>query len=116
MLEDTVTLALLFDCFGQLLTEKQRVCFDLYYNQDFSLAEIAQEVGISRQGVHDTLMRAETALRNMEDKTGCVSRQREMEQALAVVRKAAVQMTVPGADCSALAQTILDATDPWKEQ
>ena len=59
MVEETFELTLLFDYYGDLLTQKQRSCFDLHYNQDLSLGEIAQEVGISRQGVHDTLTRAE---------------------------------------------------------
>lgn len=50
MVEETFELTLLFDYYGDLLTQKQRSCFDLHYNQDLSLGEIAQEVGISRQG------------------------------------------------------------------
>lgn len=47
---EELELSLLFDYYGELLTEKQRTCFELYYNQDFSLGEIAGEAGISRQG------------------------------------------------------------------
>ena len=71
---ETLELTLLFDYYGDLLTERQKQCFDLRYNQDLSLAEIAQELGVSRQGVHDNLSRAEALLRNMEAKTGCVGR------------------------------------------
>ena len=60
---EELELSLLFDYYGELLTEKQRTCFELYYNQDFSLGEIAGEAGISRQAVYDTLARAESALR-----------------------------------------------------
>lgn len=81
MKQDPFALALLFDYYGDLLTEKQRTCFDLYYNQDLSLAEIAEEAGISRQGVHDSLSRAEAALQMMEEKTGCVGRERRARQA-----------------------------------
>ena len=80
MVEETFELTLLFDYYGDLLTQKQRSCFDLHYNQDLSLGEIAQEVGISRQGVHDTLTRAEASLRHMEAKTGCVARDRAMDE------------------------------------
>ena len=62
MKHDALKMALLYDYYGELLTEKQRTCFDLYYNQDYSLSEIAQTAGISRQGVHDTLARAEQLL------------------------------------------------------
>ena len=58
MKQDALQMSLLFDYYGELLSEKQRVCFDLYYNQDLSLSEIASELGITRQGVHDSLSRA----------------------------------------------------------
>lgn len=89
MKQDPFALALLFDYYGDLLTEKQRTCFDLYYNQDLSLSEIAEEAGISRQGVHDSLNRAETALRMMEEKTGCVSRDLRVRQAAEKIAKLA---------------------------
>ena len=54
MRSDALTMTLLYDYYGELLTEKQRGLFDLYYNQDYSLSEIASAAGISRQGVHDT--------------------------------------------------------------
>ena len=57
MRSDALTMTLLYDYYGELLTEKQRGLFDLYYNQDYSLSEIASAAGISRQGVHDTLAR-----------------------------------------------------------
>lgn len=71
---DTLEMTLLFDYYGDLLTDRQQMCFDLRHNQDLSLAEIAQELNVSRQGVHDNLCRAESLLRNMEQKTGCVGR------------------------------------------
>ena len=58
MKHDALTMALLYDYYGELLTEKQQTCFDLYYNQDLSLSEIAEDLGVTRQGVHDTLARA----------------------------------------------------------
>lgn len=71
---DALEMTLLFDYYGDLLTERQRMCFDLRHNQDMSLGEIAEELQVSRQGVHDNLSRAEALLRNMEAKTGCVRR------------------------------------------
>ena len=67
-------MSLLFDFYGETLTEKQRELFDLYYNEDLSLAEIAEHAGITRQGVRDSIKRAEHALREMEDKLGLVAR------------------------------------------
>ncbi|MBQ9720137.1 MAG: YlxM family DNA-binding protein [Oscillospiraceae bacterium] len=72
--------AMLLDFYGELLTEKQRECFDLHYNEDLSLAEIAEQCGISRQGVWDNIRRAEAALREIEEKTGLVRRVTELEK------------------------------------
>ena len=78
---DALQMTLLFDYYGELLTERQRMCFDLRHNQDLSLAEIAQELNVSRQGVHDNLSRAEALLMNMEEKTGCVRRDLQCRKA-----------------------------------
>ena len=67
---DQLELILLFDYYGDLLTERQKMCFDLHYNQDLSLGEIARELSISRQAVYDNLSRTEALLKNMEEKTG----------------------------------------------
>ncbi len=82
---------LLFDYYGDMLTDRQRMCLDLRYNQDLSLAEIAEELGVSRQGVHDNILRAEAHLEKMEEKTGCVRRYLQsrsaMQEILACVSK-----------------------------
>ncbi len=79
---DAVEMLLLFDYYGDMLTERQRMCLDLRYNQDLSLAEIAQELGVSRQGVHDNIIRAEAHLQKMEAKTGCVRRYLQSRNAM----------------------------------
>ena len=66
--------SMLFDFYGELLTEKQREYYDLHYNEDLSLAEIAQVSGISRQGVWDIIRRAEAAMTEIEEKTGLIRR------------------------------------------
>ena len=63
-------MSMLLDYYGELLTEKQRELFDLYYNEDLSLAEIAENYGITRQGVRDQIKRAETQLLSLEEKCG----------------------------------------------
>jgi RNA polymerase sigma factor (sigma-70 family) len=78
---DTIDLVLLYDYYGDLLTQRQKECFELRHYQDLSLGEIASELGISRQGVHDNLNRTEALLRNMEAKTGCVSRDQACRRA-----------------------------------
>ena len=69
-----------FDFYGETLTEKQRELFDLYYNEDLSLSEIAEHAGITRQGVRDSIKRAEHALHEMEDKLGLVARYGDTER------------------------------------
>lgn len=89
---DALEMTLLFDYYGDLLTERQKMCFDLRHNQDLSLAEIAQELQVSRQGVFDNLSRAEALLRNMEEKTGCVRRDLACRKASKQIMDAAVQL------------------------
>ena len=86
---ESLEMTLLFDYYGELLTQRQRDCLDMRYNQDMSLGEIAQELGVSRQGVFDTLNRAETLLRNMEEKTGFLRRDEAVRRAAQGIRQAA---------------------------
>lgn len=65
-----VYISRLFDYYGDLLNEKQQLLVDCYYNQDFSLSEIAENEGITRQGVSDSLKRAEAFLISCEEKLG----------------------------------------------
>ena len=60
-------IALLFDFYGEMLTDKQRDVVELYYNDDLSLSEIAENEGITRQGVRDGIKRGEQILLKMED-------------------------------------------------
>ena len=85
---DAVEMLLLFDYYGDMLKERQRMCLDLRYNQDLSLAEIAEELGVSRQGVHDNITRAEAHLAKMEAKTGCVRRNLQSRQAMQAILSA----------------------------
>lgn len=74
MENSAVMRSMLFDFYGELLTDKQREYFDLRYNEDLSLGEIAEQCGISRQGVWDIIRRAETAMTEIEEKTGLIKR------------------------------------------
>ena len=82
MADDTVFRTMLFDFYGELLTEKQREYFDLHYNDDLSLSEIAEQMGISRQGVWDIINRADATLRETERKTGLLNRFNKRREAL----------------------------------
>lgn len=76
----------LLTIYGAMLTDKQREIATLYFEEDLSLAEIAQQEGVSRQSVHDTLQRVEKQLRTLEDKLKMRSRltnvQNSLEEAL----------------------------------
>lgn len=83
MLAKMTRIAWLFGFYGPLLTEKQRNLVELYYHHDYSLAEIASLVGVSRQAVHDLLKRAENSLEEYEAALKLLSkhlRQKEMVQ------------------------------------
>lgn len=71
-------IAYLYDFYGEILSEKQQLVFEMYYNDDCSLGEIAQQIGISRQGVRDSVKRSEAALSEMEDKLGLAGRFEDM--------------------------------------
>ena len=74
MEEKTLQNTLLFDFFGDLLTSKQNEYYDMYYNEDLSLSEIAEIAGISKQGVFDIISRAEKTLTETENKTGIIKK------------------------------------------
>ena len=88
MKSDTFHMSMLYDYYGELLTEKQKELFDLYYNEDLSLAEIAEHAGISRQGVRDVIVRAEAQMQEIEDKTGLIRRFEQMRSHLAAIQTA----------------------------
>lgn len=90
-------MAMLYDFYGDLLTDRQKEFYDLYYNEDLSLAEIAENYGITRQGVRDVIVRAEAYLTEIEDKTGLIRRFHTMQGQLREV-----------ADC---AQKVLNLND-----
>ena len=113
---EPLEMTLLFDYYGDLLTQRQRACVDLRYNQDLSLGEIAQELGVSRQGVFDNLSRAEALLRNMEEKTGCVRRAMQARRVVQQILDAAGQLAAyPNEDISRLAAAIIQAARSLEE-
>ena len=85
----TYRMTMLFDFYGALLTERQKEFFDLYYNEDLSLSEIAENNGISRQGVRDVIVRAEGIMQEIEDKTGLIKRFLSMQGSLNQILEAA---------------------------
>ncbi len=84
---EALEIALLYDYYGGMLTEKQSEYFDMRYNQDLSLGEIALVQGVSRQAVFDNLARTEALLRRMEENIGCVKRDMIMRKVLAEIQE-----------------------------
>ncbi|MCI1959117.1 MAG: YlxM family DNA-binding protein [Clostridia bacterium] len=73
-MDDVLKFALLYDFYGELLTEKQKNVFEYFHLNDYSLTEIAQELNISRQAVRDLLKRTETILEGYEQKLKLVEK------------------------------------------
>ena len=86
-------MAMLYDFYGDLLTDRQKEFYDLYYNEDLSLAEIAENYGITRQGVRDVIVRAEAYLTEIEDKTGLIRRFHTMQSQLREIADCVRQVT-----------------------
>lgn len=82
MLGKMIRMGELLDRYGLLLTERQREMCDLHYLQDFSLAEIAELHGVSRQAVHDTLARAERSMEGYEQVFALVAEGESRERRL----------------------------------
>ena len=107
-------ISFLLDFYGDMLTEKQREVIEFYYNDDLSLSEIAENEGITRQGVRDSIKRAEAQLLDMEQHLGLAKRFREMCSGLEQISEAARRIQaynkqyVYSNALSQDAQTILD--------
>ena len=83
----SVEMTLLFDLYGELLTAKQQQLFDLYYNEDLSLAEIADLLQISRQGARDGIVRAENLLRGFDETLALTSAMEQNSQIATLASK-----------------------------
>lgn len=80
-----LNITVLYDFYGDILTEKQREVVDYYYNEDLSLAEISEHLGITRQGVRDSIKRAEALLIDMEDRLGLAKRFHSIQEGLSAI-------------------------------
>ena len=85
-------MALLYDFYGDVLTERQKEFYDLYYNEDLSLAEIAENNGITRQGVRDSIKRAESTLLEMEERLGLARKFRDYQRKLEQITSCAKEI------------------------
>ena len=86
-MEKSIEISLLYDFYGELLSEKKREAASLYFNEDLSLSEIAQHMGITRQGVSDLIRRSESELYGFEDKLKLYSRFEAINASAAKIRE-----------------------------
>ncbi|MDP4132633.1 MAG: sigma factor-like helix-turn-helix DNA-binding protein [Bacillota bacterium] len=86
-MDKKIRIAILYDMYKGLLTKKESDVIDLYYNEDLSLSEIADNLGITRQAVRDSIVRSEKILTETEEKTGLCERIRNLESRLSEINK-----------------------------
>jgi len=87
MLEKTTRMNYLFDFYQSLLTQKQKSYMSLYYLDDFSLGEIAEEFEVSRQAVYDNIKRTEAMLEEYEEKLGLLKKFQERKKIIEKLKK-----------------------------
>jgi hypothetical protein len=95
-------ISFLLDFYGGMLTKKQREVIELYYNDDLSLSEIAENVGITRQGVRDAIKRAEAQLTELEDRVGFAKRSVQLGNALKEICREAYNIKECNSHCSSV--------------
>ena len=110
-MEKRVELSLLMDFYGPLLTEHRRQVLEMYLNEDMGLQEIADSLGISRQGVHEAVKTASNQLVKYEDTLGIARRYMGIRKEVAVCREALSQAQAGNAAALAEAQAALDRID-----
>jgi len=111
MFEKNLEMSLLLDFYGETLSERKLTIMNLYYNEDYSLAEVADEIGISRQGVRELIKKSEAELSALEEKLGLATRF-EMLRSLAED----VERKLDGEDISpVLRESILSLTEAAKK-
>lgn len=86
-MEKSVHISMLLEMYGKLLTDKQQDVIDLYYNQNLSLSEIAEELNITRQGVRKSLIDAENRLFDIEEKLGFLKEKLERDEVILEITK-----------------------------
>ena len=87
-LADEMSCARLFDMYGEMLTPRQQEALQMYYNEDLSLGEIAQELDITRQGVVNFIRKGEASLRKLEEKLGHLRRFYRISEEIGAIEKA----------------------------
>ena len=94
MLEKLNQVNELYDTYKVLLTDKQREYIELYYHEDLSLSEIADEVGVSRNAVHDNIRRTEKLLFDYEEKLKIYEKDRKRHGFYDKIKKCTDEVTI----------------------
>jgi predicted DNA-binding protein YlxM (UPF0122 family) len=97
-MEDKVKLSILLETYGSLLTEKQRILLDDYYNRDLSLSEIAENNNITRQAVRDNLKKGEKKLFEYEEKLGIMKKNLVQEEQIANILSEICKISTKNSD------------------
>ena len=95
MFEKDLNIGFLLDFYGDLLSERKHSVMEMYYNEDFSLSEIAEQIGISRQGVRDIIKKSEDELNFYEDRLGLAKKLRNVEAEADTLRIMAEKSELP---------------------
>ena len=114
-MEKLIELGELLDWYGMLLTQKQREIMSQYANENCSLSESAEREGISRQGVRDTLKRAEEQLRSYEQSLKLVERFNRQEKLMAAMRLLIKESHVSDREKELLQQGLDTVESVWEE-
>lgn len=111
MIEQLLHLSALFDLYGALLTEKQQDCLRMHLFEDFSLSEIGEALGISRQAVYDNIHRSQKAMEDYEEKLGLAHRYQLERQELANIYESIERLRTPENDAEI--SKVLDRLVPY---
>ena len=109
--EKNMKFPILLDIYGALLTERKSELLDLYYNEDLSLSEISELTGISRQGVRDSIKKAETDLLSYEKKLGFAERSDKCDALISEARVLAASIGKRSSDDSGISKELLRLLD-----
>jgi predicted DNA-binding protein YlxM (UPF0122 family) len=117
-LNKVVEIGILFENYKELLTQKQREIVSLYYDEDYSLGEISENLGVSRQGIYDTLKRSEKILKDYESKLGLVAKLNEKDKFIEEIYDKIVdikQYLLQNKDCANLIPNIENIEEICRE-
>lgn len=117
-LNKVVEIGILFENYKELLTQKQREIVSLYYDENYSLGEISENLGVSRQGIYDTLKRSEKILKDYESKLGLVAKLNEKDKFIEEIYDKIVdikQYLLQNKDCANLIPNIENIEEICRE-